>query len=78
MGDVSSINRADKKKLYDQLLEVAKRKTAQADVKLDKHGKPIEEPEEDLGDNVIIVDPATMAQQLRNGNGGSEAEKKPS
>ncbi|MCE9555066.1 MAG: DNA topoisomerase VI subunit B [Planctomycetes bacterium] len=69
-GAVSSINKADKKKLYDQLLEVAKRKTAQADVKLDKHGKPIEEPEEDLGDNVIIVDPATMAQQLRNGNGG--------
>lgn len=77
-GAVSSINKADKKKLYDQLLEVAKRKTAQADVKLDKHGKPVEEPEEDLGDNVIIVDPTTMAQQLRNGNGGSEAEKKQS
>lgn len=77
-GAVSSINKADKKKLYDQLLEVAKRKTAQADVKLDKHGKPAEEPEEDLGDNVIIVDPTTMAQQLRNGNGGSEAEKKQS
>ncbi|MCE5303432.1 MAG: DNA topoisomerase VI subunit B [Planctomycetaceae bacterium] len=50
---VSRINRADRKKLYDQLLEVAKRQTAEADVELDERGRPIEE--EDFGDHVIIV-----------------------
>jgi DNA topoisomerase-6 subunit B len=76
-GAVSDINRFDKKKLYDQLLEVAKRKTRQADVKLDKHGKPIEEEQEDLGENVIIRDPNELAGQLLAINGG-EPEKKPS
>ena len=70
---VSSINRFDKKKLYDQLMEVAKRKTKQADVRLDKHGKPIEEAQEDLGENVIIVDQAQLAEQLRQGNGEPRA-----
>jgi hypothetical protein len=35
---------------------VAKKKTAEADVKLDDRGKPIEEEDDlDLGDNCIIV-----------------------
>jgi DNA topoisomerase-6 subunit B len=56
---VSTINGADKAKLYEQLLAVAKRKTAEADVKLDDRGKPIEDEEElELGDNCIIVPPA--------------------
>jgi DNA topoisomerase-6 subunit B len=55
---VSTINGADKAKLYEQLLAVAKRKTAEADVKLDDRGKPIEDEEElELGDNCIIVPP---------------------
>ncbi|MCE9544938.1 MAG: DNA topoisomerase VI subunit B [Planctomycetia bacterium] len=65
---VSTINQSDRDKLYEQLLLVAKRKTAQADVKLDKHGKPIEAPEEDLGEHVIIVDPTQMADALRGGS----------
>ena len=43
---VSDINKADREKLYDQLLAVAKKKTAEADVKLDERGKPIEEDED--------------------------------
>ena len=41
---VSDINGADRKKLYEQLLAVAKKKTAEADMKLDDRGKVIEEP----------------------------------
>ena len=42
---VSEINAADRDKLYDQLLSVAKKRTAEADVKLDDRGKPIEDAE---------------------------------
>src|SRR3990172_4234924 len=38
---VSEINHADRTKLYEQLLAVAKRKTASADMKLDERGKKI-------------------------------------
>ena len=56
---VNELNGADRKKLYDQLLKVAKRKTAQADMKFDDQGNPIfeEESEVDYGDNVLIVKP---------------------
>ena len=52
---VNEINGTNRDKLYDQLLKVAKRKTAEADSKFDKRGKRIER-ESDFGDNVIIVD----------------------
>jgi DNA topoisomerase-6 subunit B len=53
---VSVINGVDRAKLYEQLLAVAKKKTAEADVKLDDRGRPIEDQEEfELGDNCIIV-----------------------
>jgi DNA topoisomerase-6 subunit B len=53
---VSVINGVDREKLYEQLLAVAKKKTAEADVKLDDRGKPIVDEEElELGDNCIIV-----------------------
>jgi len=57
---VSSINGADREKLYEQLLAVAKRKTAEADVKLDDRGRPIQEEDLELGDNCIIV-PQTLS-----------------
>ncbi len=50
---VSRINQTDRDKLYNQLLEVAKKRTAEADVELDDRSRAIEE--EDFGDNVIIV-----------------------
>jgi DNA topoisomerase-6 subunit B len=55
---VSDINAADRAALYEQLLSVAKKRTADADMKLDDRGRPIEDIE-DLAkaENVLIVDP---------------------
>ncbi|MEK6249205.1 MAG: hypothetical protein N2C12_13570, partial [Planctomycetales bacterium] len=63
---VSTINNADVEQLYEKLLAVAKRKTADADVKLDKHGRPVNEASMDLGDNVLIIDPEEAAEQFIN------------
>ena len=53
---VAQINGVDRAALYEQLLAVAKKKTAEADVKLDDRGKPIQDEEDlELGDNCIIV-----------------------
>ena len=42
--------------LYERLLSVAKRKTAEADTRLDDRGKKVaDEESEDFGDNVLIV-----------------------
>ncbi len=59
----NTINGTATKPLYDRLLKVAQRKTAQADVKFDDQGRPIEqaEGEVDYGDNVLIVPPAEQA-----------------
>jgi len=63
---VSEINGAKQAELYEQLLKVAKRRTADADMKLDDRGRPIEDkPEEmNLGDNVLIVDPSQHAAAI--------------
>ena len=55
---VSTINGTDAKKLYEDLLALAKKKTAQADIRYDDRGRPIGEEEEelDLGKHCIIVD----------------------
>ena len=46
---------------------VAKRVTADADMKLDDRGRKIKEPAEetDYGDNVIIVDPTSHAAAIK-------------
>jgi DNA topoisomerase-6 subunit B len=56
---VSGISDVDRQSLYEQLLLVAKKKTAEADVQLDEKGRPIEEDvgELHLGKNVLIVPP---------------------
>ena len=55
-SSVSQPRPYDRAKLHEQLLAVAKRKTAEADVKLDDRGRPIEEEDDlDLGENCIIV-----------------------
>ncbi|HEV3006891.1 MAG TPA: DNA topoisomerase VI subunit B [Pirellulales bacterium] len=55
---VSEINQADRQALYDRLLEVAKKKTAEADAKFDDRGRKLaDEDEEDFGDNVLIIPP---------------------
>jgi DNA topoisomerase VI subunit B len=54
---VGEINRTNVKTLYEKLLLVAKKKTAEADVVLGEDGKPMEEPEaEDYGGSVLIVE----------------------
>ena len=53
---VSRINNADRDKLYEQLLDVAKKRTAQADMELDDRGRAVEDDAEDFGDNVLIVE----------------------
>ena len=53
---VSEINGANRQKLYDQLLRVAKRKTAEADAEYDRHGKKVDPTADEYGDNVLIVD----------------------
>jgi len=44
-----------RKELYGRLVDIAKRKTAVADTKLDDRGKKIEEAAEDFGENVLII-----------------------
>jgi len=61
---VSHINGTDRDRLYEQLLKVAKRKTAEADVRLDERGRRVKEGKDDYGENVLIVEPA---QPLTNG-----------
>ena len=58
---VSRINGCDKDVLYGNLLEVAKKKTAEADAKFDDRGRRVDP--NDFGDNVIIVDPEAQAEE---------------
>lgn len=63
-GAVSRINRTDRQQLYEKLLAVARKRTLEADVKLDDRGRPIEDAEADYGQHVLIVDPAERATKL--------------
>ncbi len=65
---VSDISGANRKKLYEELLKVAQKKTKEADTKLDKHGKRVEDDELNA-DNVLIVErpPIEVASISANG-----------
>jgi DNA topoisomerase-6 subunit B len=56
VGAIQEFDDKRKKALYERLLHVAKRKTAEADTRLDDRGKKIEPGDEDLGENVLIVE----------------------
>lgn len=56
---VSAINGSPRDRLHEQLLKVAKRKTSEADVRLDDRGKKILDAE-DFGDHVLIVEPEPL------------------
>jgi DNA topoisomerase-6 subunit B len=74
-GAVSQINGVDRAKLYEQLLAVAKRKTAEADVKLDDRGRPVEELDElDLGENCIIVSQEPVAEEASEADAAAAAK----
>jgi len=64
-GAVGVIQDLEDKKvesLYEKLLHVAKRKTAEADTKLDDRGKKIAEADEEFGENVLIVEQPEIKQ----------------
>jgi DNA topoisomerase-6 subunit B len=62
---VSDISGANRKKLYDELLKVAQKKTKEADTRLDKHGQRVDEDDELNAANVLIVErPALEVAQL--------------
>jgi DNA topoisomerase VI subunit B len=61
---IKGFSDSSRKELYNQLLDVAKRKTAVADTLLDDRGrKKIEPAVEDFGDNVLIVDAEQNGQK---------------
>ncbi len=64
----------DRENLYNNLVLVAEKRTAEADVKLDDRGRPIDEEEIDLGDNVLIVKAEDQVARITNGNGDEETE----
>ena len=74
---VSDINGAKQTELYDQLVKVAKRRTAEADMKLDDRGRPIEQDptEMNLGDNVLIVDPSQHKAAINRVGAEEEGEE---
>jgi DNA topoisomerase VI subunit B len=53
VSSIKSYGDRPRKELYGKLVDIARRKTAVADTKLDDRGRKIEE--EDLGENVLIV-----------------------
>jgi DNA topoisomerase-6 subunit B len=70
---VSEINGADADKVYEGLLAVARRKTAEADVRLDDRGRPIEEDDElDYGSNVLIVEDNTIPAGVNRDSGAGD------
>ncbi|HOA50968.1 MAG: DNA topoisomerase VI subunit B [Thermogutta sp.] len=67
---VAVIRNVDRESVYRDLMEVAKRVTAEADLKLDEHGNPIEETpsSEEFDGAVIIVEQQQGNPPLRSGN----------
>lgn len=66
--------KVDRENLYNNLVRVAEKRTAEADVKLDDRGRPIDEEEIDLGDNVLIVKAEDQVARITNGNGNGNGE----
>ena len=62
---VSEINGVKQQDLYDQLVKVARKRTADADMQLDDRGRRIqEEVNMNFGDNVLIADPADSLRHI--------------
>ena len=73
---VNEINGASRDRVYADLLRVAERKTKEADTKLDKHGKKIDESNQLYGDNVLIVDPESPVNGIGKKNANGEVQGK--
>ncbi|MDX1961754.1 MAG: DNA topoisomerase VI subunit B [Pirellulales bacterium] len=62
---VSEINATDRNSLYEHLLDVAKKKTVQADAKYDEMGRLIDEAEDELvADKSVLIVPPESAPIL--------------
>jgi len=72
---VSEINGADAEQLHGQLLEVAKRKTAEADSRFDDRGRRVDPRNANYGDNVLIVE-ADPEQLLAGRHGAARDPQK--
>ncbi len=57
VASIKSYGDRPRKDFYGRLVDIARRKTAVADTKLDDRGRAIAQPEEEFGENVIIVNP---------------------
>lgn len=55
VGVIRDFNDDRRKLLYERLLGVAQKKTAEADIKFDDRGRKVTDEELDLGENVLIV-----------------------
>jgi DNA topoisomerase-6 subunit B len=56
VASIKEYGERPKKELYERLLHVAKKKTAEADTRLDVSGSKVESVAEEFGENVLIVD----------------------
>src|SRR5215475_8698782 len=56
VASIKDYGERPRKDLYQRLLQVAKRKTAEADTRLDASGAKVESGIEEFGENVLIVD----------------------
>ena len=73
---VNEISGASRQQVYDDLLRVAERKTKEADTKLDKHGKKVDENDQLYGDNVLIVDPVSPVDKTKQADGNGHVQQK--
>jgi DNA topoisomerase-6 subunit B len=66
-GAVSEINGEDRESLYAQLVNVAKKVTADADMKMDDRGRKIKSENDELAadGSVLIVDPVNHAAAIK-------------
>ncbi len=66
VGEIKDLGDKSRTALYEQLLGVAKKRTVEADTKLDDRGRKVTALEDELGDHVLIVnqeDPVTTPQR---------------
>jgi DNA topoisomerase-6 subunit B len=65
-GAVSEINGAERDSLYEELVKVAKKVTADADMKMDDRGRKLSPEESELANDaaVLIVDPLEAAAAI--------------
>jgi DNA topoisomerase-6 subunit B len=57
VASIKGLNERTSEQLYEKLVDLARRRTAIADARFDDKGKKVETPQEEFGENVLIVNP---------------------